>query len=75
LSRLLRGGIEGNERLTGASALVRAGADCVRLSDGMWLRQLAVAGALVTGLIVAIVALPAAHDWAHWAALHHRGDH
>jgi hypothetical protein len=37
-------------------------------TDGTWLRQLLVAGAVVAGVIVAFAALPAAHDWAHWAA-------
>ena len=51
-----------------------ARADYVAASEGRWLRQFAVAAALVAGVIVAIVALPAAHDWAHWAALHHHED-
>lgn len=52
-----------------------ARADYGGFSEGAWLRQLTVAGALVAGVIVAIAALPAAHDWAHWAALHHHDDH
>jgi hypothetical protein len=52
-----------------------ARADFVGASDGTWLRRFAVAAALVAGVIVAIAFLPAAHDWAHWAALHHQEDH
>jgi hypothetical protein len=52
-----------------------ARADYVGASEGVWLRQFAIAAALVAGVIVAIAALPAAHDWAHWAALHHHEDH
>jgi hypothetical protein len=52
-----------------------ARADYLDASEGMWFRQFALAAALVAGVIVAIVALPAAHDWAHWAALHHHEDH
>ena len=52
-----------------------ARADYLGGSEGMWLRQFAVAAAVVAGVVVAIVALPAAHDWAHWAALHHHEDH
>lgn len=52
-----------------------ARADYVRPSEGSWLRQFTIAAALVAGVIVAIAALPAAHDWAHWAALHHHEDH
>jgi hypothetical protein len=48
-----------------------AGADVSSPAEGAWLRQLAVAGAVVAGLIVAVAALPLAHDWAQWAALGH----
>ncbi len=41
---------------------------------GVRLRQYAVAGAIVAGLVVAIVGLPAAHEWATWAAGHHGHD-
>ncbi len=51
-----------------------ARADLTSSIAGARLRQFAVAGAIVAGLIVAIAALPTAHDWAHWAALHHRRD-
>ena len=51
-----------------------AHADYVAASEGRWLRQFTVAAALVAGVIVALVALPATHDWAHWAALHHHED-
>jgi hypothetical protein len=52
--------------------LVRA--DYIARSSDSYPRQLTVAAALVAGLVVAIAALPAAHDWAHWAALHHHRD-
>ena len=39
--------------------------------SGARLRQLAIAGALVVGVMLAIVALPAAHTWEHWASQHH----
>jgi hypothetical protein len=48
-----------------------ARADFGRRADGAWVRALLVAGAVVAGVIVAVVALPAAHDWAHWAAAPH----
>jgi hypothetical protein len=51
-----------------------ARADLVRAVPGARLRQLLLAGAIVAGLVVALAGLPAAHDWAHWAALHHRSD-
>ena len=41
---------------------------------GARLRRYAIAGAIVVGLIVGIAGLPAAHDWFHWAAQHHRHD-
>jgi len=53
-------------------ALVRA--DVTSPSAGARVRRFAVAGAVVAGVVIAIAALPAAHDWAHWAALHHRHD-
>jgi len=52
-----------------------ARADYVGSSEGTWLRQFAVAAALIAGVIVALAFLPAAHDWAQWAALHHHEDH
>jgi hypothetical protein len=52
--------------------LVRADFD--RPLPGARMRQFLVAGAIVAGLIVAAAGLPAAHEWAHWAALHHRHD-
>jgi hypothetical protein len=52
-----------------------ARADYVGFSEGTWLRQFAIAAALIAGVIVALAFLPAAHDWAHWAALHHHEDH
>ncbi len=52
--------------------LVRS--DYTHRSPGSYLRQLTVAAAIVTGVILAIAALPAAHDWAHWAAHHHHHD-
>jgi hypothetical protein len=48
-------------------------ADLTASLAGARLRQFAVAGAIVAGLIVAIAGLPAAHDWASWAASHHHG--
>jgi hypothetical protein len=48
-----------------------AGADLGGRTEGAWLRQVLVACAVVAGVIVAIVALPAAHAWAQWAALPH----
>jgi len=51
------------------------GSDYTHRSRGGYLRQLTVAAAIVTGVVLAIAALPAAHDWAHWAALHHHHDH
>ncbi len=51
-----------------------ARADLDRAEPGARLRQFLVAGAVVTGLIVAIAGLPAAHSWTHWASLHHRHD-
>jgi hypothetical protein len=41
---------------------------------GASMRNFLVAGAIVAGLIIAIAALPAAHNWADWAALHHQDD-
>ena len=41
---------------------------------GARLRRHAIAGAIVLGLILGIAGLPAAHDWSHWAAQHHRHD-
>jgi hypothetical protein len=52
--------------------LVRADFDRPLL--GARMRQFLVASAIVAGLIVATAGLPAAHEWAHWAALHHRHD-
>jgi hypothetical protein len=52
--------------------LVRA--DYSARTAGTYLRQVTVAAAVVAGIVVAIAALPAAHDWAHWAALHHHRD-
>ena len=49
-------------------------ADLTAPLAGARLRQFAVAGAIVVGLIVAIAGLPAAHDWANWAASHHGHD-
>lgn len=45
--------------------------DLVRPLPGFGLRQLAIAGALVAGTLLAIAILPAAHTWLHWAGLHH----
>jgi hypothetical protein len=45
-----------------------ARAELATRAEGTWLRQLLVAGAVVAGVVVAVAALPAAHDWAHWAA-------
>jgi hypothetical protein len=53
-------------------ALVRA--DFRGSTAGARLRQFVLAGAVVAGLAVAIAGLPAAHDWAHWTALHHHDD-
>jgi hypothetical protein len=53
--------------------LVRA--DFERGQPGARLRQLLIAGAIVAGLIVAIAALPAAHDWAHWVTSQHHDRH
>ena len=53
-------------------ALVRA--DARASLAGAQLRRLAIAGAVVVGSIVALAGLPAAHDWAHWAATHHHHD-
>ena len=50
----------------------------VRVGDrnpGTWMRQFAISGAIVAGVVVAIAALPASHDWALWAAQHHSHDH
>jgi hypothetical protein len=33
-----------------------------------------VVGAIVAGVVVALATLPLAHDWVHWASLHHRHD-
>jgi hypothetical protein len=52
-----------------------ARADLARSQPGARVRQFIVAGAIVAGLIVAIAALPAAHDWVHWVASHHRDRH
>lgn len=52
--------------------LVRS--DYAGRSPGSYLRQLTVAVAIVAGVVVAVAALPAAHDWAHWAAHHHQHD-
>jgi len=38
---------------------------------GATVRQFAVAGAVVAGLVTAVVLLPEAHGWSQWAALHH----
>jgi hypothetical protein len=38
---------------------------------GATVRQLAVAGAVVAGLLTAVVLLPEAHGWTQWAASHH----
>jgi hypothetical protein len=38
---------------------------------GAALRRLAVAGAVVAGLVAAVVLLPEAHGWSQWAATHH----
>lgn len=46
-------------------------ADLTASLAGARLRQFVVAAAIVAGLVVAIAALPAAHDWANWAASHH----
>jgi hypothetical protein len=53
-------------------ALVRA--DVRSPLPGARLRQYAIAGGIVVGLILGIAGLPAAHDWSHWAALHHHHD-
>jgi hypothetical protein len=53
-------------------ALVRAEARSAY--PGARLRELLIAGAIVAGAIIALAGLPAAHDWAHWAALHHHRD-
>ena len=52
--------------------LVRADLD--RKLPGSRLRQLAVAGAIVVGLVAAVAILPLAHSWVHWASLHHHHD-
>jgi hypothetical protein len=51
-----------------------ARADLDRVLPGSGLRQFLVAGAIVAGLVAAIATLPLAHDWTHWAALHHSHD-
>ena len=51
-----------------------ARADLDRDLPGASMRHFLVAGAIVAGLIIAIAGLPAAHNWADWAALHHRDD-
>lgn len=51
-----------------------ARADFRSSGAGVRLRQFVLAGAVVAGLAVAIARLPAAHDWAHWTALHHHDD-
>jgi len=52
--------------------LVRA--DLERVRPGSRARQLLVAGAVVAGMIAAVVTLPLAHDWVNWAAQHHHHD-
>jgi hypothetical protein len=52
--------------------LVRS--DYARDSPGSYLRRLTVAAAIVAGVVLAIAALPTAHNWAHWAAHHHHHD-
>ncbi len=51
-----------------------AKADLDRVVPGSGLRQFLVAGAIVAGIVVALATLPLAHDWATWAAGHHRHD-
>jgi hypothetical protein len=53
-----------------------AGADLVHGAalPGARLRAFLIAAALVAGAIVAVVALPSAHEWAHWAAVQHEHD-
>ena len=51
-----------------------ARSDFDRPLPGARMRQFLVASAIVAGLIVATAGLPAAHEWAYWAALHHRHD-
>lgn len=53
-------------------ALVRS--DVRSELPGARLRHHLIVGAIVLGLIFGIAGLPAAHDWSHWAAQHHRQD-
>jgi len=41
------------------------------LQAGSVARQLVVAGAVVAGLVAAVVLLPEAHGWSQWAITHH----
>jgi hypothetical protein len=51
--------------------LIRADLD--RRLPGSRLRQFAVAGAIVVGLVAAVATLPLAHSWVQWAGQRHHG--